>query len=82
MFKLFLSLLKALNLQNQAPDLRNQEVDREADIVRDVHPDRAGQALLDGVYWRCRTTGNAPIGAGQRVRVLYREATTLWVLPI
>lgn len=75
MFNLFSPSLRA-------PNFLDQEVNQEAVIVSDVHPDRAGQVLLAGVYWRCRTTGNAPIGAGQRVRVLRRESTTLWVLPI
>ena len=79
MFNLFLSSQRAPLLEEQTFNLLlNQEVV----VVNDIEPGQPGQALLAGVYWRCRTTSNTPIRAGQRARVLSRESTTLWVFPI
>ncbi len=78
MFNLFLSSQRDVFLEERVSNLLDQEVV----VVNDVEPGRPGQALWAGVYWRCRTTGNTPILAGQRARVLGRESTTLWVLPI
>lgn len=64
-------------LTDRTFNLLNQEVV----IVNDVEPGCSGQALLAGVYWRCRTTSKLPIRAGQRAQVVNRESTTLWVLP-
>ena len=77
MFNLFLTSQRGSRLEDRTLNLLNREVV----IVNDVEPGQPGQALLAGVYWRCRTTDKVPIRSGQRARIVSRESTTLWVLP-
>lgn len=63
-------------------DHRSTLLNQEVVIVKDVEPDKPGQArATGGVYWRCRTTSSTPIRAGQRAYVHEQNLTTLWVLP-
>jgi len=70
-------LMRRFNLSGGKPVDR---IEGEAAVVVEaVAPGAVGKAELRGTTWSARTSGDLPLGRGQRCRVERVEGLTLWL---
>ena len=72
---------KAAQAQLRAPEAGPEAlVGKTAAVVEDIPPQGEGMVLLEGEYWRARST-RGPVARGEKVRIVGVEGLTLLVEP-